>query len=100
MGVNASLDTKKIANENNIPLTESNLPPITTHESDKFYFDPMTSQNYVKLFSLFHRTTHQDGNKIPVSVIKDALPTILPITKLVNSSPLTSVFLKIRRNLK
>ena len=49
VGVNASFDAKKIANENNVSLTVSNLPSITIHESDEFYFHPMTSHELRKI---------------------------------------------------
>ena len=93
MGGNASFDAKKNANENNIPSTESNLPPFTIHESDEFYFQPLTSHELCKLVQSFPSNKAPGWDKVPMSVIKDALPTILPvITEPVNSLLLRYVF--------
>ena len=52
-GVDVTFDAKNIANENNIPLTECNLPPLTTRGSDEVYFHPLTSHELRKIVHSF-----------------------------------------------
>ena len=91
VGVKAAEESKKIAIANNLPSLQPNN--LVYNNTDEFNFHPVSSYEIRKIVNSFPSYKAPGVDKVSVSVIKDALPIILPIlTEIVNRSLLTAVF--------
>ena len=91
-GANASIASKKLAEDNCLSQIELTLLP-TCHVSEEFYFQRVTSCDLRKVIQSFPSNKAPGWDKVSMSIIKDSLCSILPVlSDLVNSSLLTSVF--------
>jgi hypothetical protein len=93
LGVKATEESKKIAIANNLPSVQPNNL-VLNNNTDEFNFRPVSSYEIRKIVNSFPSSDKAPGvDKVSVSVIKDALPIILPtLTEIVNRSLLTAVF--------
>ena len=92
VGANASIASKKLAEDNCLSQIELTLLP-TCHVSEEFYFQRVTSCDLRKVIQSFPSNKAPGWDKVSMSIIKDSLCSILPVlSDLVNSSLLTSVF--------
>ena len=92
IGVKAAEATAELAAVHNLPTldlpTSADLP-----ESDQFRLNPVSCYEIQRIVMSFSSNKAPGLDKVSMSVIKDALPCILPIlTQIVNCSLLTSVF--------
>ena len=91
VGVKAAEESKKIAIANNLPSVQPNN--LVYNNTDEFNFRPVSSYEIRKIVNSFPSYKAPGVDKVSVSVIKDALPIILPtLTEIVNRSLLTAVF--------
>ena len=92
VGVRATETAAELATEHNLPTLD---PPalVDIPESDKFHLHLVSCNDIKKIVISFSSNKAPGVDKVPMSVIKDALPCILPIlTQIVNCSLLTSVY--------
>ena len=92
MGVRAAETAAELAAEYNLPTLD---PPTLADipEAEQFHLYPVTCYEIQKIVMSFSSNKAPGLDKVSMSVIKDALPCILPIlTQIVNCSLLTSVF--------
>ena len=93
LGAKAFEDTQALIDLHNLPPRLSRTPQLYFTEADKFRFHSVSSNEVQRVVMLFPSDKAPGYDKIPMSVIKDALPCILPIfTLIVNRSLLSSVF--------
>ena len=92
VGVRAAEASKKLAIEYNLPFVQ-HLSHITIPETNELNFYPVPSAEILKIFQSFSSNKAPGWDKVTVNLIKDSLPSILPVlTELVNSSLVTYVF--------
>jgi hypothetical protein len=92
VGVKAAEESKKIAIANNLPSVQPNNL-VLNNNTDEFSFRPVSSYEIRKIVNSFPSYKAPGVDNVSVSVIKDALPIILPtLTEIVNRSLLTAVF--------
>ena len=93
VGGKASKDSQSLIDLHNLPQLLPTTPNLYISEIDKFRFHAVSSSEVQKVLMSFPSDKAPGYDKIPMSVIKDALPCILPIlTLIVNRSLLSSVF--------
>ena len=93
VGAKASEDSRALIDSHNLPPLLSRTPQPYFLEADKFHFHAVSSSEVQRVVMSFPSDKAPGYDKIPMSVIKDALPCILPIlTLIVNRSLLSSVF--------
>ena len=87
VGAKASEDSQSL-------IDLHNLPPLSPRTSQLYISEAVVSSNEVQRIVMSFSSDKAPGyDKIPMSVIKDALPCILPIlTRIINHSLLSSVF--------
>jgi hypothetical protein len=92
-GSEGAEESKKIAIANNLPSVQPNNL-VLSNNTDEFNFRPVSSYEIRKIVNSFPSYKAPGVDKVSVSVIKDALPIILPtLTEIVlNRSLLTAVF--------
>ena len=92
VGVRAAETAAELAAEYNLATLD---PPTLTDipEAEQFRLCPVTCYEIQKIVMSFSSNKAPGLDKVSMSVIKDALPCILPIlSQIVNCSLLTSVF--------
>lgn len=92
MGVRAADAAAKLAAEHNLPTLN---PPVPANipEFDQFRLYPVSCYEIQRIVMSFSSSKAPGFDKVSMSVIKDALPCILPmLTQIVNCSLLMSVF--------
>ena len=90
VGMKAAEQSKKIAIANDLPLVQPNVELVLNNTSE-FYFRPVSSCEIRKIVHSFPSNKAPGMDKVSVSVIKDAMPVILPtLTEIVNRSLLTA----------
>lgn len=92
VGAKASKDSQSLIDLHDLPPP---LPraPLFIPDEDKFRFQAVSTRDVQRVVMSFPSDKAPGYDKIPMSVIKDALPCILPIlTLIVNRSLLSSVF--------
>ena len=93
VGAKASQDSQSLIDLHNLPPPLSRTSKLYIPEADKFHFHAVSSSEVQKVVMSFPSDKAPGCDNIPMSVIKDALPCILPIlTLIVNRSLLSSVF--------
>lgn len=93
VGARASEASQSLINLHNLPPPLSTTPELYISETDKFRFYAVSNSEVQRVVMSFPSDKAPGYDKIPMSVIKDALPCILPIlTLIVNRSLLSSVF--------
>ena len=93
VGAKASEDSQALIDSHNLPPLLSRTLQLYFLEADKFRFHAVSSNEVQRVVMSFPSDKAPGYDKIPMSVIKDALPCILPIlTLIVNRSLLSSVF--------
>ena len=93
VGAKAFEDSQALIDLHNLPPLLSRTPQLYFTEADKFRFHAVSSNEVQRVVMSFPSDKAPGYDKIPMSVIKDALPCILPIfTLIVNRSLLSSVF--------
>ena len=89
----ASEDTKSLIDLHNLHLLLPRTQQLYISEVDKFRFHTVSSNEVQRVVMSFPSDKVPGYNKMPMSVIKDALPCILTIlAPIVNGSLLSSVF--------
>ena len=92
-GAKASEDSQSLIDLHNLPPLLPRTPQLYIPEADKFRFHAESSNEVQRVVLSFPSDKAPGYDKIPMSVIKDALPCILQILALiVNRSLLSSVF--------
>ena len=85
----------------NLPLLLPRTPQLYISEVDKFRFPAVSSNEVQRVVMSFPSDKAPGYDKIPMLVIKDALPCILPIlTLIINRSLLSSVFSSCLENIR
>ena len=93
VGAKASQDSQSLIDLHNLDPPLPRTPKLYIPEANKFHFHAISSSEVQKVVISFPSDKAPGCDKIPMSVIKDALPCILPIlTLIVNRSLLSSVF--------
>ena len=93
MGARAFEASRSLLNVHNLAPLLAIVPDNEISEVDKFCFHPVSSREIRKIVMSLPSNKASGHNKVSMSVLKDALPCILPIlTVIVNRSLLTSVF--------
>ena len=93
MGVRAAEQAKRLASVNGLLTSHQELPVSFIPQEDEFQFRAATSLEINRIVQSFPSNKAPGKDKLPMAVVKDALPAILPtLTKIINSSLLTSVF--------
>ena len=93
VGVRAAEEAKRLASVNGLPTSHQELPFNFIPEEDEFQFRAATSFEINRIVQSFPSNKAPGKDKLQMAVVKDALPSILPIsTEIINSSLLTSVF--------
>ena len=93
MGARAAAESKRLASVNVLPAYK---PPSakTLFQLEEFRFRAVTTFEVHQIIFSFASNRAPGKDKLHMSVIKDALPLILPVlTELINRLLLTSVFL-------
>ena len=92
VGAKAAAESKRLASVNALP--EYKAPSANTiFHLEEFQFRAVTTFEVRKIIVSFPSNRAPGMDKLRMSVIKDALPVILPVlTELMNRSLLTSVF--------
>ena len=92
VGARAAAESKRLASVNALP--EYKAPSANTiFHLEEFRFRAVTTFEVRKIIVSFPSNRAPGMDKLHMSVIKDALPVILPVlTELINRSLLTSVF--------
>ena len=78
VGANASIASKKLAEDNCLSQIELTLLP-TCHVSEEFYCQRVTSCDLRKVIQSFPSNKAPGWDKISISIIKDSLCSILPV---------------------
>ena len=92
MGARAAAESKRLASVNVLPAYK---PPSakTLFQLEEFRFRAVTTFKVHQIIFSFASNRAPGKDKLHMSVIKDALPLILPVlTELINRLLLTSVF--------
>ena len=93
VGEKASEYSQSLIDLHNLPQLSPRTSNLYISEADKLSFHTVSSSEVQKVVMSFPSDKVPGYDKIPMSVIKDALPCILPIlTLIVNRSWLSSVF--------
>ena len=93
VGEKASEYSQSLIDLHNLPQLSARIPNLYISEADKFSFHAVSSSEVQEVVMSFPSDKAPGYDKISMSVIKDALPCILPIlTLIVNRSLLSSVF--------
>ena len=101
VGARASEASRSLSNVHNLAPLLAVVPDNEISEVDKFCFHPVSSREIQKIVMSLPSNKAPGHDKVSTSVLKDALPCILPIlTVIVNRSSLTSVFPSAWKNLR
>ena len=101
VGARASETSRSLLNVHNLAPLLAVVPDNEISEVDKFCFHPVSSREIQKIVMSLPSNKAPGHDKVSTSVLKDALPCILPIlTVIVNRSSLTSVFPSAWKNLR
>ena len=93
VGARASKASRSLLNVHNLVPLLAVVPDDEISEVDKFCFHPVFSREIQKILRSLPSNKAPGHDKVSTSVLKEALPRILPIlTVIVNRSLLTSVF--------
>ena len=93
VGARASDASRSLSNVHNLAPLLAVVPDNEISEVDKFCFHPVSSREIQKIVMSLPSNKAPGHDKVSTSVLKHALPCILPIlTVIVNRSLLTSVF--------
>ena len=92
VGAKASEDSQALVDSHNLPPLLSRTPQLYFFEADKFRFHAVSSKDVQRVVMSFLSDKAPGYDKIPISVIKDALPRILPILTLIVNRSLSFVF--------
>ena len=91
MGARAADKVKFLANETGI--SQMIFTSVNSFIGDEFVLRAVSMAEICKIVFLFGSNKAPGPDKVPMKVIKDALPCILSnLTEIINSSLLTSVF--------
>ena len=93
VGTRVSVESTSLIGKHNLPTPPMPTPGQETPESEMFRFHSVSSNEIREIVMAFPSDKAPGYDKVSMSIIKDALPCILPIvTDIVNRSLLTSVF--------